>query len=193
MRLMLGITLMILSAGCSQSPLADDRGTGLSLGTHHTSVFNKVRYEIPRGWVVVDGESDWLAPNDDKQFWAPGFDVDSDAYYVVSVVFPHLTMEDMGQKRIRSFSDIVSATLHSLEVASGASLLEPLEFSTLNSNESASLTLSIRESHVHYQIFVRLADDNVATVAGNGPRDKLNSIRALVTAIAATVEPARKN
>jgi hypothetical protein len=186
------IATLILGAGCMQGPVADETDVGLSLESRHTSVFNKIRYQIPKGWLVVDGESDWLAPNEDKQFWAPGFDVDNDAYYVVSVVFPYLTMEDMSQKRARSFGDIVSATLHSLEVAAGANLLEPLEFSTVNGNDSASLSMSVSESHVHYQVFVHLVDDTMATVAGNGPRDQLKSIRALVTAIAATVEPGIK-
>ena len=184
--------LFFLVAGCAAAASSTDAGFEVSLESRHTSVFNKIRYRIPKGWVVVDGESDWVAPSDDKQFWAPGFDRESDAYYVVSAVFPYLTMQDMTEKRGRSLDEVVTATVHSLTVAADATTIEAPRYFSVGGNDAASFTANMAGTHVHHQVFVRLVDGTVATVAGNGPRDQLNSIRALVTAIAATVEPGIK-
>ena len=172
----------VLAAGLAYTAAAAEADASIPLATKHTSVFNKISYRIPKGWVVVDGMSDWLAPSPDKQFWEAGFDPEADAYYVVSAIFPYLTLQD-----------IAPATLHSLTVAAEAKTVGPAQFFSLIGNEAAELLTTMNGSHSRYQIFVRIADDEVATVAGHGPHDQLDAIRALVKAIAATIEPSRKS
>ncbi|MGI9228582.1 MAG: hypothetical protein ACR2P9_01850 [Gammaproteobacteria bacterium] len=186
------ILISFAGVGLLCSPVAANSVTDLKLETKHTSVYNKISYRIPRGWVVIDGESDWIAASTDKQFWEPGFDPDADTCYSVSKIFPYLTMEDFAEKRVRSLHDLATATLHSLEVAADAKATRDAKPFSLNGNEAISILASIGDSHVHYQIFIRLSDTEVATVSGNGPGDQLDNIRTLVNKIATTVQSAMK-
>lgn len=160
----------------------------LQLATRHTSVFNRISYRIPDGWVVIDGESDWIAPSADKQFWAPGFDSELDAYYVVSVIFPHLTMDDMSARRVRTLDELVAATSHALSVASSAEFSAPAERLRINNNNALAIASDMNGSHVHHQIFIQLNPETIATVAGQGPKNQSARIKALVGAIAETVK-----
>ena len=132
--------------------------------------------------------SDWLAPVDDKFFWNPGFDETVDPYYTVSAIFPYLTLDDMQAKRVRSLQDIADATLHSLSVSTGATatgMPEPLE---LGGMPAISIFVEMDGTHSHYQVFVQIADAEVATVAGNGPHNKIGEIRSVVNGVAATIK-----
>lgn len=160
----------------------------LQLETRHTSVFNRINYRIPDGWVVIDGESDWIASSADKQFWAPGFDPELDAYYVVSVIFPHLTMDDMSARRVRTLEELVTATSHALSVASSAEFSAPAERLRINNNDALAIASDLNGSHVHHQIFIQLNRETIATVAGHGPKNQSARIKALVGAIAETVK-----
>lgn len=188
MKARLAFAAILLAVGCADVPSAT--ATDVVLETKHTSVFNKISYRIPKGWVVVDGESDWLAPNDDKQFWGVRFDRDTDPYYVVSVVFPYLTMQDMSQKHVRPLQEIAEATLHSLTIAANAKIDTQPEYFQIGDNKAVSFSTVMNGTHSHFQVFIGLADGKIATVAGNGPSNQLPTIRELVSAIAATVQPA---
>ena len=160
----------------------------VELQARHTSVFSKIRYSIPRGWVVVDGESDWLAPSTDKQFWKPDFDASSDAYFVVSAIPPYLTLADRQKKHVSSLEQLAEHTIHSLKVTDDATLDGDLQYISLNNKNAVSFTVALGETHALTQSLVQITADKVATVAGSGPRDQMDSIRDLVLSIAATIE-----
>lgn len=164
----------------------------IELVTRHTSIFNRIDYKIPRGWVVIDGESDWVAPSSEKQFWEPTFDPKADPYYVVSVIFPYLTMEDFKDKRVRSLEELTNATLHSLEVAASAKRLREPKYYEIEGQEASSILTTLDGGRSFFQVFIQIAPNNVASIAGGGPSSQIEDIKTLVTAISKTVEPSQQ-
>lgn len=174
------------------NPVAPSETAAYSLTTKHTSVFNKISYRIPSGWVVIDGESDWIAPSQDKFHGQPTFDPGADSEYVVSVIFPHLTMEDMSGKTVRAFEDLVNSTSHSLKIAAGAQEQSSPVFGSVNGHDAASLDVVLGTGRAFHQTFLKLSDTQIASVAGIGPQTESTEIKALVNAIANTVEAPNK-
>lgn len=162
------------------------------LTTRHTSVFNKISYLVPAGWVVIDGESDWIAPSEAKFLGQPTFDPKVDADYAVSVIFPYLTMEDMENRRARSFEDIVDATFHSLSAAAGATGQSKPDYIKINGYAAAAINVSLGNGRSFHQRLIRLSETEIASVAGSGPQSQSASIASLVNAMSLTVQPANK-
>ena len=167
--------------------VADPDIVGVALEGRHRSVFSRIRYRIPKGWVVVDGETDWLAPSNSKQFWNSSFESAEDSYFAVSSLPPYLSFEDRREKRNRTLEEFASATAHSLVVAADMEVSQPLQRFRLNGNDAISILAHQHETHSHYQVFVQIAENEIATVAANGPNSDLEANEALVNAIAATV------
>ena len=163
----------------------------IPLEAKHKSVISKITYKIPKGWVVTDGETDWLAPSDDKYFWQPAFNPDADTYYAVSVIPPFLTLDDRKKRRIRSLSEIVDSTMHSLRVAAGAKFLSPANAYQLEGRDAISIVADMNDGARFYQIFVEISDGEIATVAAQGPDSEADKFTSLVNSIAATIESGR--
>lgn len=174
------------------STSASEIEAAVELEGRHRSVFSRISYRIPRGWVVVDGETDWLASSNSKQFWSPGFDAARDSYFAVSSLPAYLSLEDRREQRNRSIEEFASATTHALRLAAGAKIVGSPERFTSNGNEAIATLAELGGTHLHYQVFVQIAENEIATVAGNGPKAQLDANRALVNAIAATIKSGRK-
>ena len=159
-----------------------------ALTTRHTSVFNKISYRVPAGWVVIDGETDWLAPRYGLFIGEEEFDPAQHAYYGVSVIFPHLSMDDMDSRRVRDFRDMAAATHHALGVASGATgQAGGPDYQTINRYDAAVIDVVLGDGTAFHQIFLSLSDMQIASVAAGGPTSRSADLRETVRAIAQTV------
>jgi len=160
--------------------------TEVSFDTRHTSVFSKISYRIPKGWVVIDGESDWIASSMDKQFWEPGFNPEVDSYFAVSGLPHYLSLDDKQSNRVRTLAEIALETLHSLEIAKGATVTEPPVALELGGKDAIAFVVAF-DDQLLYQVFVSYEEGKVATVAGHGPNSQLASIKPIVAGIASTI------
>lgn len=185
------LSLLSLWTALSITPDMSFAGDINELKVKHRSVYNKIDYLIPKGWVVIDGETDWIAPNKNKYFWEPEFNPDEDAYYGVAKVYPFLSMADHETRTLRSVDEVAAATLHALEVAAKAKRLNQPVKMTLDGKPAVSLSTSMLKDKVHYQIFIQMTKRDIAIVSGIGPKHKWPEIKKLVDEISGTIRLAQ--
>ena len=182
------LTGCMAALAASEAP-AEPGSAVPELTTRHTSVYNRIDYLIPDGWVVIDGETDWIAPRMDLQEGHAGYDPELHPTFSAAVILPYLSVRDVQQKRQASLEGLARATLAALFDGQGAIALADPSATQLGGKPAWIIRARMRDGRILHQAFVSLPNDQVGFAAAVGPANLADRSGALVESIAATIAP----
>ncbi len=157
------------------------------LKSQHTSVFNKISYRIPQAWSVTDGETDWIAESDDKQFWQKNFDPTVDSYFMVSKLPPFLALTDRELPLRRTLLEMVAATVQSMAATAAVLDYGPIKISLDAGREALLLGFELEGGRRLEQLFFADESGDMISVAGNVPEHHADKVRSQLVAIGLSV------